>query len=374
MKKALFVDFYGTLVHEDGEIIKEITNIIHDTGNGAAPSEIDSFWWKDFQNMFVSSFGDSFELQRDIERKALAHTTGKFESAADASALCDRLFSQWSRPEIFEDTKEFFDRSPLPIYIVSNIDNIDIRSAIEYHGLKPAGVFTSEDARSYKPRKELFELALSKTGLDPEEVIHIGDSVSSDVKGASALGIRTLWLNRFGKEVPSGVTSISTLLEVFMNLDVTIRKATLDDLPALRDLYLALEEDGVRYQPEHFVIGERTDEFFQSIFDSDTQDILVADIGGEAVGFVHVMILQQKTVSCLKPQSVVYMQDLCVREDLRSKGIGSILVKEAKKYGKEKGVDFIRTQVFPGNVDGMRFYERNGFCEMMKTIECQSLD
>lgn len=68
-----------------------------------------------------------------------------------------------------------------------------------------------------------------------------------------------------------------------MNLDITIRKATLDDLPALRDLYLALEEDGVRYQPEHFVIGERTDEFFQSIFDSDTQDILVADIGGEAV-------------------------------------------------------------------------------------------
>ena len=37
-------------------------------------------------------------------------------------------------------------------------------------------------------------------------------------------------------------------------------------------------------------------------------------------------------------------------------------------------LDFIRTQVFPGNVDGMRFYERNGFCEMMKTIECQSLD
>ena len=159
-----------------------------------------------------------------------------------------------------------------------------------------------------------------------------------------------------------------------MNLDVTIRNATKDDLRALRDLYLALEEDGVRYQPEHFVIVERTDEFFQSIFDSDTQDILLADIGGEAVGFVHVMILQQKKVSCLKPQSVVYMQDLCVREDLRSKGIGTILVKAAKKYGKEKGVDFIRTQVFPGNVDGMRFYERNGFCEMMKTIECQSLE
>ena len=156
--------------------------------------------------------------------------------------------------------------------------------------------------------------------------------------------------------------------------DMIIRKATNDDKTELRKLYLALEEDGVRYQPEHFVIGERTDEFFQSIFDAYNQDILVADIDGVAVGFVHVMILQQKKVSCLKPQSVVYMQDLCVREDMRNNRIGAKLVRAAKDYGKEHGVDFIRTQVFPGNVDGMRFYERNGFCEMMKTIECQSLD
>ena len=157
-------------------------------------------------------------------------------------------------------------------------------------------------------------------------------------------------------------------------MSLLIRKAVKEDLPALRGLYRALEEDGVRYQPEHFVIGERTDEFFENIFESGNQDILVADIDGEAVGFVHCMILSQKKVSCLKPQNVVYLQDLCVREDLRSKGIGSVLIKASKDYGKENGADFIRTQVFPGNVDGMRFYERNGFSEMMKTIECQSLD
>ena len=28
MIKAFFVDFYGTLVHEDGEVIKKITDII----------------------------------------------------------------------------------------------------------------------------------------------------------------------------------------------------------------------------------------------------------------------------------------------------------------------------------------------------------
>lgn len=123
------------------------------------------------------------------------------------------------KPPIFEEAKEFFSKSPVPVYIVSNIDTSDIICAIEYHGLNPAGVFTSEDARSYKPRRELFELALSKTGLKPDEVIHIGDSISSDVKGASALGIKTLWLNRFGKAVPDGVTDIKDLLEAFNSLD-----------------------------------------------------------------------------------------------------------------------------------------------------------
>ncbi len=83
---------------------------------------------------------------------------------------------------------------------------------IEFHGLTPTDVFTSEDARAYKPRKELFEFALRTTGLKADEVIHIGDSLCSDVKGASSVGINALWLNRFGKQIPNGVESISSLL------------------------------------------------------------------------------------------------------------------------------------------------------------------
>ena len=213
--KALFVDFYGTIVHEDGEVIKKITDIIQKTGFAEDKSEIDSFWWKDFQTMFQNSYGDTFETQRALEEKSLEHTLAKFRSTANAKELSNLMFDHWVKPPIFEDSKEFFEKSPVPIYIVSNIDTDDINQAIEYHNLKPAGVFTSEDARAYKPRKELFELALKKTGLAPKELIHIGDSISSDVKGASVLGINTLWLNRFGKEIPDGVKSISSLLQIF---------------------------------------------------------------------------------------------------------------------------------------------------------------
>lgn len=141
----------------------------------------------------------------------------------------------------------------------------------------------------------------------------------------------------------------------------------------LRLLYQELEEDGVRYQPEHFVVGERSNEFFQSVFESADQDILVAEEDGKILGFSHVMILEQKKVACLKPETLVYIQDLDVLESRRSQGIGTLLMEASKRYGKEHGVDFIRTQVFPQNIDGMRFYEKNGFREMMKTIE-SSLD
>lgn len=148
-----------------------------------------------------------------------------------------------------------------------------------------------------------------------------------------------------------------------------IRTAKMEDIEQLRHLYLELEKDGVKYQPEHFIVGYRSDRFFNAIFEDDNQDILVADDDGTVVGFSHVMILKQKNIACLKPQTAVYIQDLDVIESGRNKGIGTLLIKASKEYGKRKGADFIRTQVFPQNMDGIRFYERNGFCEMMKTIE-----
>ena len=68
-----------------------------------------------------------------------------------------------------------------------------------------------------------------------------------------------------------------------------IRVANMDDIEELRHLYSELEIDAVKYQPEHFVMGYRNDNFFSSIFESGNQDILVAEIDGIVVGFSHVI-------------------------------------------------------------------------------------
>lgn len=150
---------------------------------------------------------------------------------------------------------------------------------------------------------------------------------------------------------------------------MTIRTAYSKDIKELQQLYYELEKDAVRFQPEHFVLGDRDEKFFEAIFQSDNQDILVAEQDNRVIGFAHVIILEQKRVPCLKPEKVVYLQDLDVAENLRSQGIGSQLIEACKNYGKERGADFMRTQVFPQNVRGMKFYEKCGFSEKMKTIE-----
>lgn len=215
MVKALFLDFYGTVVHEDGEVIKQVSQEIFATGNVKDKSEIGSYWWNEFRGAFTSAYGDNFETQRELEYQSLSKTIQHFNSSADVDTLCDLMFEHWVKPPIFEESKHFFEICPVPIYIVSNIDRDDILQAIEFHGLKPAGVFTSEDAKSYKPRKELFEYALSSTGLSAEQVVHIGDSLSSDIKGALSLGISAIWINRSGRDIPKGVTAVGNLLEVY---------------------------------------------------------------------------------------------------------------------------------------------------------------
>lgn len=215
MVKAIFIDFYGTLVHEDGKIIKQISQEIYDTGKVDNKSEIGTYWWNEFQSAFNLAYGDNFETQRVLEYKSLDKTVKYFNSTADAKALSNLMFEHWMNPPIFEETMEFFKQCPVPIYIVSNIDRDDILQAIKYHNLTPNGVFTSEDAKSYKPRKELFELALKNTGVNPEDIVHIGDSLSSDVKGAMSVGINAIWINRGNREIPNGVNAVNNLLEVF---------------------------------------------------------------------------------------------------------------------------------------------------------------
>ncbi|MBQ3639117.1 MAG: YjjG family noncanonical pyrimidine nucleotidase [Clostridia bacterium] len=58
------------------------------------------------------------------------------------------------------------------------------------------GVFISEDIGAEKPSRKFFEGVWSKIGrFQPDEVMIVGDSLTSDIRGGNNMGIRTCWYN-----------------------------------------------------------------------------------------------------------------------------------------------------------------------------------
>ena len=150
---------------------------------------------------------------------------------------------------------------------------------------------------------------------------------------------------------------------------VNIRRAVRSDSESLERLYTQLEKDAVYYQPEHFIMSGKGARISDGLFESDTQAVYVAEVGGEVVGFVHILLMESKNIACLKREKNVYIQDMVVDEKYRSKGTGTLLMGAVKQYGRDHGASFVRTQVFPKNEDGLRFYRRNGFEVTMLTVE-----
>ena len=205
--KALFIDFYGTLVYEDDNVIaKIVTQISHISPENPDPKDIAVFWWNTFRSLFENSFLDTFQLQRQLESLSIKTVLEHYNCTTKTEGIDSELFTFWGKPDIFPETKDFLTKISLPVCIVSNIDRKDILAAMNYHELSCDMVITSEDAKSYKPREEIFLMALDKMNLSPSEVLHVGDSLSSDIVGANSCGIDSFWLNRKGRSIPSDIS------------------------------------------------------------------------------------------------------------------------------------------------------------------------
>lgn len=202
--KAVFLDFYGTLVHEDDGILPLIYDEVkRSCSDDVEVSHIGKHWSTAFFHLSRESYGDSFLRQREIGIQSLADTVRTFNSTCIAEDIIQTQFNNWTQPPLYEDTNPFLESlAGTPIYILSNIDRDDITAAIGFHGISVTDVITSEDVKSYKPRSELFEEGLRRSGCTADEVIHMGDSLASDIEGAQRLGIKAVWINRLGRKLP----------------------------------------------------------------------------------------------------------------------------------------------------------------------------
>jgi 2-haloalkanoic acid dehalogenase type II len=218
MFKAVFLDFYGTLVHEDDVFIEAICKrIMASSKVEASASEVGRYWWNSFSSQFQSAHGGEFKAQRHIELLSLEDTVDYFDSQEEPGELSRILFQHWQTAPLFEDALALLRAIRIPTVIVSNIDRGDIKAAIRHNGLDFNQIITSEDVRAYKPRPDIFREALKRFSLQPEDVLHVGDSLNNDITGAHNAGIRAAWINRKNKPTPQHCTpdyTVSSLTEL----------------------------------------------------------------------------------------------------------------------------------------------------------------
>jgi putative hydrolase of the HAD superfamily len=69
-------------------------------------------------------------------------------------------------------------------------------------------------SRAAKPAPKIFEIALEKHAVDPNEAMHVGDSIRDDVGGATKAGLTGVLLDRTGRVQVSGGIVIKTLEEI----------------------------------------------------------------------------------------------------------------------------------------------------------------
>ncbi|MBQ7004999.1 MAG: YjjG family noncanonical pyrimidine nucleotidase [Clostridia bacterium] len=95
----------------------------------------------------------------------------------------------------------------LDLYIVTNGIAATQARRLERSGLTPyiSEVFVSETIGYQKPRKEYFDFVLDKIPeKDKEKILLVGDSLTSDIKGAMNADIPCCWLNLADEELPDG--------------------------------------------------------------------------------------------------------------------------------------------------------------------------
>ncbi len=92
--------------------------------------------------------------------------------------------------------------------VVSNFDySPTCRGILEREGIADLfeTIVISDEVGWRKPKPVIFETALRRMGLGPDEALFVGDRVDADVIGARGVGMPAVWINREAERLPEDV-------------------------------------------------------------------------------------------------------------------------------------------------------------------------
>jgi 2-haloalkanoic acid dehalogenase type II len=227
--EAVFFDFAGTLF-SDRDLravhLAQLHFVAGAIGVQLPDSELRAAYRAGMGVAYRSVASAPSYLHSDLFRTAFAAMAEQLGGSLDAAAADEALRRQYAatiegarlRPDCL-DTLGRLRTDGHYLQIVSNIDNDLMHPLAERLGIATAfdALTSSEEAGSCKPDPAIYRHALGKAGLDPRQVLFVGDSTVHDIEGPAAAGMRTAWLvadGKGGESSPAPDFVIETLGEV----------------------------------------------------------------------------------------------------------------------------------------------------------------
>lgn len=207
--KAVVFDAYGTVINfTEPDFIATMAEICADQSLDADASDL----WRRFLRasyLMRSEHHHDPVYQRYDEAWArqFEYVFNRLKLQGDpwagAEYIRRKLASAVAFPEVYPVLEALRPRYRLAV--VSNSDDDFLTEALQRNNLRFDTVVTSERARAVKPNPAIFQHLVERLGLEPRQVLCVGDNPIPDVLGPRRAGLKVAWVNRQGVRRPRNV-------------------------------------------------------------------------------------------------------------------------------------------------------------------------
>ena len=136
--------------------------------------------------------------------------------------------------------------------------------------------------------------------------------------------------------------------------NITIRESIHDDIPLILELLYELG----RQKPQKDSELEKFEKLLKNYMQEDDKKILVAqDTDSKIIGMISMVFLSRLNQNTLE----MYVPELIVSQNYRSKGIGKKLIDSSIEFGKEKKCHRMRLESGNQRIESHKFYKHLGF-------------
>ena len=141
-----------------------------------------------------------------------------------------------------------------------------------------------------------------------------------------------------------------------------IRRAITKDIDDINKLLYQVLEVHHNGRPDIFKsnVKKYTDKELMDIIEDDTRPIFVAVENGKVIGYAFCIFQQHLQNNILTDIKTLYIDDLCVDENIRAKHIGTSLYEFVLDFAKKSGCYNLTLNVWACNENALRFYEKCG--------------